>query len=142
MGAAKERATAAGVSAYGFGGTNFPLVIEEHVPGMLKPEPKVYAAAVANGGQVLPLHLVRRVPASRPARNRLRGILAASAKTPAELKDRLDDLFRRVEAGWAPERQYRPWLISPLPSGSSSTSAATTGVARERITKGAQGGRL
>jgi acyl transferase domain-containing protein len=25
----------AGVSAYGFGGTNFHLVIEEHVPGML-----------------------------------------------------------------------------------------------------------
>ncbi|HRW48743.1 MAG TPA: phosphopantetheine-binding protein, partial [Caldilinea sp.] len=36
----------------------------------------------------------------------LRGILAASARTSAELKDKLDDLFRRVESGWAPERQY------------------------------------
>ena len=40
----------AGVSAYGFGGTNFHLVLEEYIPGMLKTEPKIYAAATVNGG--------------------------------------------------------------------------------------------
>ena len=33
----------AGVSAYGFGGTNFHLVLEEYVPGMLQKESQLYA---------------------------------------------------------------------------------------------------
>ena len=44
----------AGVSAYGFGGTNFHLVLEEHVPGMLKEEPKIYLAATVRGGDGQP----------------------------------------------------------------------------------------
>jgi acyl transferase domain-containing protein len=34
-----------GVSAFGFGGTNFHIVVEEHIPGRRKPKPKVFAAA-------------------------------------------------------------------------------------------------
>ena len=34
-----------GVSAYGFGGTNFHVVLEEHVPGALTREKKVFTAA-------------------------------------------------------------------------------------------------
>ncbi len=37
----------AGVSAYGFGGTNFHLVLEEHVPGMLRKQRK----PAAHGGR-------------------------------------------------------------------------------------------
>ena len=36
----------AGVSAYGFGGTNFHLVMEEHVPGMLTQRPKQYTGCL------------------------------------------------------------------------------------------------
>ncbi|MBP6788600.1 MAG: hypothetical protein KA170_13490 [Candidatus Promineofilum sp.] len=46
----------AGVSAYGFGGTNFHLVMEEHVPGMLTQRPKQYAGvAVGRGADSLAL---------------------------------------------------------------------------------------
>jgi acyl transferase domain-containing protein len=51
MGTAATAPRRAGVSAYGFGGTNFHLVLEEYVPGMLKSEPKVFAAATVSGGQ-------------------------------------------------------------------------------------------
>ena len=110
----------AGVSAYGFGGTNFHLVIEEHVPGMLKSEPKVFAAVVPSNGQANSQaassagtgdkgksdnvsNLSSAAP--RPPLNKkpLRGIYAIGATTPAELKDKLDDAFRKVEAGWTPD---------------------------------------
>ncbi len=110
----------AGVSAYGFGGTNFHLVIEEHVPGMLKSEPKVFATAVPANGQAngqasgdagtgdkgrsdnmsTPTSTAPKQPLNKKP---LRGIYALGAKTPAELKDKLDDAFRRVEAGWTPD---------------------------------------
>ncbi|HQR25843.1 MAG TPA: polyketide synthase, partial [Nocardioides sp.] len=35
----------AGLSAFGFGGTNFHVVLEEHVPGRHRPEPRVLASA-------------------------------------------------------------------------------------------------
>ena len=102
----------AGVSAYGFGGTNFHLVIEEHVPGMLKPEPKIYAAATVNGGgsaiagdNMTSDREAAPVNAAVPVSNKipLRGILAIGAPTPTALKDKLDDAFRKVEAGWTPD---------------------------------------
>ncbi|MBW7885139.1 MAG: acyltransferase domain-containing protein, partial [Caldilineaceae bacterium] len=109
----------AGVSAYGFGGTNFHLVVEEHIPGMLKEEPKVFAAAKpepkteasqlqdaagANGKAA-----ANYPPAGpRAGRKPLRGILFLGARTPAELKDRLDDLVIKVESGWMPDRQLPP----------------------------------
>jgi acyl transferase domain-containing protein len=36
-----------GVSAFGFGGTNFHVVLEEHVPGRHRPAPRVFAATGA-----------------------------------------------------------------------------------------------
>ena len=105
----------AGVSAYGFGGTNFHLVLEEHVPGMLKPEPKIYAAAAVNGGQgnvagaASSSSSAAAPVASQPSSKQpLRGIFSAGANSPKELKDKLDDLFRRVESGWTPERKFPP----------------------------------
>ena len=100
----------AGVSAYGFGGTNFHLVMEEHVPGMLTQRPKQYAGvAVGRGAGVeLPRPLGEgRGEGSAPATRHTppappRGILALGANTPDELKDKLDEVTRRVEAGWTP----------------------------------------
>ncbi len=37
----------AGVSAFGFGGTNFHVVLEEHVPGRRKPRPALFAGAAS-----------------------------------------------------------------------------------------------
>jgi len=108
----------AGVSAYGFGGTNFHIVLEEYVPGMLKPEPKIFAAAKIDGEQQRVEAPTLSHPTSPPAqaaaqpatghsmhKKPLRGILSVAAHTPRELKDKLDDIFRRVEAGWMPERE-------------------------------------
>jgi len=83
----------AGVSAYGFGGTNFHLVLEEYVPGMIRTEPKVYAgAASADGqgdkgtrgqGEAVPGNGAPHSP--QPPR----GILALGADTAAALAERI-----------------------------------------------------
>ncbi|WP_374688076.1 beta-ketoacyl synthase N-terminal-like domain-containing protein, partial [Promineifilum sp.] len=96
----------AGVSAYGFGGTNFHLVLEEHVPGMLTQRPKQFTgASVGNGGHGKEQGSQGAgeqgsAPATRPAP--VRGILALGANTPNDLKDRLDEAWKRAEAGWTP----------------------------------------
>jgi acyl transferase domain-containing protein len=98
----------AGVSAYGFGGTNFHVVVEEYVPG-LSAQGKLYTGAtVETGGQgdketrrqgASSLSPSPRLPVSLSP---IRGILALGADTPVALKDRLDETFRQVEAGWTP----------------------------------------
>ncbi|MFN8563285.1 MAG: type I polyketide synthase [Anaerolineae bacterium] len=92
-----------GVSAYGFGGTNFHLVIEEHVPGSLTRTSKSYAGVSvdgertrsngdqSSGGRSTP-------PPSAP----IRGILALGASTPKELQEKLDAALQRVQSGWTP----------------------------------------
>ena len=101
----------AGVSAYGFGGTNFHLVLEEHVPGMLTQRPKVFAgvAVQRNGeasGQGQDVNSATSVPSTShntpPAP--VRGILALGANSPGELKNKLDEVTARAEAGWTPSR--------------------------------------
>ncbi|MCA9927411.1 MAG: acyltransferase domain-containing protein, partial [Anaerolineales bacterium] len=82
----------AGVSAYGFGGTNFHLVLEEYVPGMLKAakEDKITRRQGVNvNGDSVTLSPVR-------------GILALGANTPNALKEMVDSTLARVESGWTP----------------------------------------
>ena len=66
----------AGVSAYGFGGTNFHLVLEEHIPGMLTSESKQFAGVEVGNGNAgtQPGHSSSRVPvwARSPLRQRSR----------------------------------------------------------------------
>ena len=86
----------AGVSAYGFGGTNFHLVLEEYMPGMIRTEPKAYAGfsgAAASGEDAQPA-----VTAAAP----LRGILALGSATPADLNARIAAALERVAGGWTP----------------------------------------
>jgi malonyl CoA-acyl carrier protein transacylase len=66
----------AGVSSYGFGGTNFHLVIEEHVPGGRygRPDPD-------GRGTKMPTHDDRRVPPSSAA-----SLLGATPPTAARLR--------------------------------------------------------
>ncbi|HRQ13822.1 MAG TPA: beta-ketoacyl synthase N-terminal-like domain-containing protein, partial [Promineifilum sp.] len=93
----------AGVSAYGFGGTNFHLVLEEHMPGALTQRPKLYAGAGEKGSRgagekEASSELATRQPAIVPPR----GIVALGANSPDELKNKLDELLLRVDAGWTP----------------------------------------
>ena len=93
----------AGVSAYGFGGTNFHLVMEEYLPGMLTQRQKQYAGAdIRSAGAPAGGSVSARSagPAERP--KPVRGILSLGANTPNELQDRLDEVVKRAEAGWTP----------------------------------------
>ncbi|HMT21701.1 MAG TPA: acyltransferase domain-containing protein, partial [Promineifilum sp.] len=96
----------AGVSAYGFGGTNFHLVLEEHVPGMLTQRPRQFAGAsveqAADGRPQAAVGSSDTVSSRRAAVVPPRGILALGANSPDELKNKLDELLVRVEAGWTP----------------------------------------
>ncbi|WP_448540863.1 SDR family NAD(P)-dependent oxidoreductase [Roseiflexus sp.] len=107
----------AGVSAYGFGGTNFHVVLEEYIPGMIRTEPKVYAsAAVPQTGTTSSTTAAMGVASStvtasappptgpklRSAKMPLRGILAIGAPTPKALKDKIDAIYQKVEGGWTP----------------------------------------
>ncbi|MBL8131521.1 MAG: acyltransferase domain-containing protein, partial [Anaerolineae bacterium] len=85
----------AGVSAYGFGGTNFHLVMEEHVPGLLTQGRRYGGVSLS----AAPSSLDAPAPkATAP----VRGMLAVGANTPTALKDALDGLAGRIENGWMP----------------------------------------
>ncbi|HXK10626.1 MAG TPA: SDR family NAD(P)-dependent oxidoreductase [Vicinamibacteria bacterium] len=87
-----------GVSAYGFGGTNFHAVLEEHVPGALtkgeRPAqvavPAPFASAPGGGA------------AATPARPPLRGLLVLGAPTVDGLREAVDGMVARVKAGHVP----------------------------------------
>ncbi|MCB0245008.1 MAG: acyltransferase domain-containing protein, partial [Anaerolineae bacterium] len=111
----------AGVSAYGFGGTNFHVVLEEHVPGMLKAERTTYTGVdveretsrypdretsrqvdTGPGGNGAPGLVSLSTPDLSTSKKPIRGILALGADSPVALKDRLDAAWQQVEGGWTP----------------------------------------
>jgi acyl transferase domain-containing protein len=96
----------AGVSAYGFGGTNFHIVLEEYEPGMLERERNMYSGASTGNGSSASVAGGGAVAGTAPPR----GILALGAASPTALKDTLDALFARVGSG------YMPPLASPDPA--------------------------
>ncbi|HXJ90305.1 MAG TPA: SDR family oxidoreductase [Candidatus Binatia bacterium] len=99
----------AGVSAFGFGGTNFHIVLEEHIPGRL----------TGNGKKAVS---VRTVPqdaineaimtpsssststSSTTCKVPLRGALLIGATSEKLLADRLHSVMKQAEAGRTPER--------------------------------------
>ncbi len=87
----------AGVSAYGFGGTNFHLVLEEHVPGMLTRDVRGTSVAV---GSAAP----RTGPSLAPAALRapLRGIAALGAPDRQALRAQAEALLARARSGSVP----------------------------------------
>lgn len=82
-----------GVSAYGFGGTNFHVVLEEYIPGYLSAEKAAAPAARS---------IDRAYEPGTPLPKPFRGILAIGAASPAELQEKLDAVKTRVENGWTP----------------------------------------
>ena len=108
----------AGVSSYGFGGTNFHVVLEEHVPGALTaPRLHVVPAREPDGanaphtaGQTrhgTPLEIREGATGSSPTRVYrlpLRGVLTLGAHTAEALEGELKRARQRVEGGWTPPR--------------------------------------
>ena len=93
----------AAVSAYGFGGTNFHVVLEEHVPGMLDTQRKPTLRQAQGERPPDPARAVNGTPASgASAKAPLRGIFALGAPAVAELRARLDRALARVKEGAVP----------------------------------------
>jgi acyl transferase domain-containing protein len=82
----------AGVSAFGFGGTNFHTVLEEHIPGRLDKERKAAAGAHA------PVHIQASIEPRLP----IRGAALVGAATAADLGRRLEALRDGARAGRVP----------------------------------------
>jgi acyl transferase domain-containing protein len=86
----------AGVSAFGFGGTNFHAVLEEHIPGRLDKERKARAAVEIP--RAAPVH----IQASAEPRQPIRGAALVGAATAAELGRRLEALRDDARSGRVP----------------------------------------
>ncbi|MCO5184687.1 MAG: SDR family NAD(P)-dependent oxidoreductase [Anaerolineae bacterium] len=82
----------AGVSAYGFGGTNFHIVLEEYVPG--------YLDEIDAEERALTAFSTPSIAPSRP--KPVRGIFALGASNSAELKAKLETAIDRLNGGWTP----------------------------------------
>ncbi|MGB8644767.1 MAG: beta-ketoacyl synthase N-terminal-like domain-containing protein, partial [Anaerolineae bacterium] len=99
-----------GVSAYGFGGANFHIVMEEYRPGAngLGTDKQIHAGIkVEQGIKALGGATIETSHPSIPNSQPLappRGILAIGANSPQELQEKLDAALERVQSGWTPPR--------------------------------------
>jgi len=89
-----DKVRRAAVSAFGFGGTNFHIVMEEYIPGRIAGERKA-SISVAESGVAL--------SQAEALKNPLRGALVVGAETEAELRARLDAIQTQAAAGKAPD---------------------------------------
>ncbi len=100
----------AGISAFGFGGTNFHLVVEEHIPHRLTGNGKHSVAVgalpqtaihevVMNTKEVLSSAFSSTYPAYKSP---LRGALVVGAASEAALTDRLSAVMKDAQTGHAP----------------------------------------
>jgi acyl transferase domain-containing protein/NAD(P)-dependent dehydrogenase (short-subunit alcohol dehydrogenase family)/acyl carrier protein len=85
----------AAVSAFGFGGTNFHMVMEEYIPGRIAGERKISfsAADIATHSKTPTANL----------KSPLRGALVLGADSEAGIVNRLQAMQRQAEAGKAPD---------------------------------------
>ncbi|HUK14965.1 MAG TPA: SDR family NAD(P)-dependent oxidoreductase [Bryobacteraceae bacterium] len=90
----------AGVSAFGFGGTNFHVVMEEHIPHRLTGNGK---RSVAIGEKPMAGQAAPPAPSSGlSAKAPLRGALVMGSDSAANLAERLREAHKAAESGQAP----------------------------------------
>jgi acyl transferase domain-containing protein len=95
-----------GVSAFGFGGTNFHVVLEEHVPGRHKATARTFAGASV--GQAAPVTPASEVAlgsvavAVDPTKPPPRGVLVLGARDDADLLAQVQRALTDAQAGRAP----------------------------------------
>ncbi len=96
----------AGLSAFGFGGTNFHAVIEEYIPHRLNGNGKRSVTVSENPQKaetVMNSSEISRSPIAGPAcKTPLRGALVVGANSEAQLADRLRTIEKEAKEGRAP----------------------------------------
>ena len=96
----------AGVSAFGFGGTNFHVVLEEHVPGRLRSDaPKMVAVGADFSSPVSAAAAGPRSASVPVTKAPLRGALVLGATSEAGLIEQLRAVHSAAAAGSAPAPQ-------------------------------------
>ncbi|MDR3574305.1 MAG: SDR family oxidoreductase [Anaerolineaceae bacterium] len=98
----------AGISSFGFGGTNFHVVIEEYLPGLLNTEKRSFPSVTLNSQPALthsqPAPMV--IEGSKTVgKAPYRGLLFLGANSSAELKQRLTAAIDQARQGHLPLRQ-------------------------------------
>ena len=97
-----------GVSAFGFGGTNFHVVLEEYIPHRLTGNGKRSQAissmppAVAEGGAMNAKEAVLSPQSEFSGKAPLRGALVIGVTSATELSERLQPVLKAAQAGYAP----------------------------------------
>ena len=103
----------AGISSFGFGGTNFHVVIEEYLPGLLNTEKRSFPSVTLNSqpAAVQSLPFTSAVPApsavsAAAVKAPYRGLLFLGANSSVELKQRLSTVIEQARQGHLPPRQF------------------------------------
>jgi acyl transferase domain-containing protein len=99
-----------GVSAFGFGGTNFHVALEEHLPGRYKAEPRAFGngaaqAAPGNGAAAAAPSVRSGLPvrlAADPHKAPPRGALVLGGRDEADLVAQLGRVLAEAKLGRAP----------------------------------------
>ncbi len=92
----------AGVSAFGFGGTNFHMVLEEHVPGRLTVGRPAAAAAARESAVSPPAAPTAEWADAETLKPPLRGAVVVGGADNSAVSARLADIQAEAEAGSAP----------------------------------------
>ena len=96
-----------GVSAFGFGGTNFHVVVEEHVPGRHRPPARSFASADVPRAGSAPVHATAAGPGGATAsapKAPLRGALVLGGRDDAEVATQVQAALAQARAGVVPPR--------------------------------------
>jgi acyl transferase domain-containing protein/acyl carrier protein len=111
----------AGVSAFGFGGTNFHAVMEEYIPGQIQTEKKISFAGV-------------EIPSSGTfqdlVKTPLRGALVIGGDSEEVILKRLQEIESKMAGGWVPpvalpkEKDLRAFMRLAIDYGNASELTA------------------